>query len=213
MSILLSYGAAADLPDMNGLTPLHISILESHTEGINLLVKDWHAESNVSDYDMHSQNDDSCNAGNVLAQSSANQKVSTAPDACSGKIDEALDTCWSENVMLICHVCMVQTSQSASNGWLECSIQSCCDFYALCKSCVNILKANDPPPTSTLLKILGKTEHEIVSQSPRMPIVDSSKLGISFDKKVRKCCAFDGKVTDVAGSSIGISSSLQVSAF
>ena len=45
MSLLLSYGASPDLPDQNGLTPLHIAAIESHSDGIELLVKAWHADS------------------------------------------------------------------------------------------------------------------------------------------------------------------------
>jgi F-box protein 11 len=45
MSLLLSHGASADLPDENGLTPLHIAAIESHSDGIELLVKAWHADA------------------------------------------------------------------------------------------------------------------------------------------------------------------------
>lgn len=177
MKILLSYGASADLPDINGLTPLHIAVLESHAEGIDLFVNDWHAESTVPDFKFNSQDDASCSTGEVTALGPA----VAIPDDCSGHVDEATDTCFK----LICHVCLTSTSHSDSIGWFECSFANCCDFYALCKSCMHILKAQESPPASPFLKLLGKPELENSSQSPTMPIVDSSKTGLSFDKKVR----------------------------
>jgi F-box protein 11 len=45
MSLLLSHGSSSDLPEQNGLTPLHIAAIESHSDGIELLVKAWHADT------------------------------------------------------------------------------------------------------------------------------------------------------------------------
>jgi ankyrin repeat protein len=188
MKILLSCGASPDLADLNGLTPLHIAVIGTHSEGIILLVKDWHAESNVADFQIDRRYDASSEAAKHFTPKCAVASVLKVPDAGFGQ-DVAAVACCSEQNTLLCHACSVSTSRSASYGWFECSVENCSNCYALCASCMNILTAKDPPPASPLLKFLGKSKNGINSQTPTMPIVDSSKSGLSFDKKVSDHCA------------------------
>jgi ankyrin repeat protein len=209
MNVVLSYGASVDLPDINGITPLQIAVIESHCEGIDLLVRDWHAETNASDFKFNCQCNASCTSGDASAISSIVVNACAVPEVFSDQLNKVMVASGSENTTFICHVCLTATSPSASSGWFECSVEKCCNCYRLCKTCMSILKAKESSPTSTLPKV---SELGNISQNPTMPFVNSSKSGLLFDKKVRGVCALCSYVNDTAGGSIGFSSCIQDSA-
>jgi ankyrin repeat protein len=161
MNILLSFGASPDLPDQNGWTPLHIVAIESYSDGVKLLVQDWHAESMNADFHI-----ESC--------------CSSRPT----KIDRTVTIESSENAKLKCHVCLASASQSES-GWFTCSVENCCDCYAVCLSCMDILQANERPNSPVFTKFLENSRHGRASPNLAMSSTESSKFGPLFDKKVR----------------------------
>ncbi len=157
MSILLSFGASPDLPDQNGWTPLHIVALESYSDGVDLLLRDWHAESMNADF--HVKN------------------------GCSSRltrIDSGTVIIGSE---LKCHICL--TSSQSDSGWFTCSVENCCDCYAVCLSCMDILQASERPNSPVFTKPLENSRNSRVSPNLAMSSTESSKFGHSFDKKVR----------------------------
>lgn len=185
MRILLSYGASPDLPDQNGLTPLHIVAINSYSDGIELLMKDWHAESMNEDFQV----ENSCSQlreADVSQQPSAFVRDHDA--VCNTESDNVATNFFSENITFKCHMCFTSASQPDSLGWFACSAENCCDLYAVCVSCMDILKEKERPIPQMFSKVLQLSENGKVSQNPVMPSAESTKFGLSFNKKVRQVC-------------------------
>jgi hypothetical protein len=84
----------------------------------------------------------------------------------------------SEN-QLHCHVCFASAASSDDLGWFTCSVNNCCNSYAVCVLCMDVLNENAADD--------AESESGKVSPHPGMPVsVESSKSGFVFDKKVRQ---------------------------
>lgn len=197
MRILLSYGASPDLPDQNGLTPLHIVAINSYSDGIELLMKDWHAESMNEDFHVENSCPSQLVGADLSQQPSAFMCDHDA--VCNTESDSVATKFFSENIILKCHMCFASASRPDTLGWFACSAEKCCDLYAVCVSCMDILKEKERPIPPMFSKVLQLSENGKVSPNPVMPSAESTKFGLSFNKKVRQVCLDCSQLTMLQG--------------
>jgi ankyrin repeat protein len=185
MTVLLSYGASADLPDQNGFTPLHIVAIESYSDGIDLLLTEWHAESMSTPFRIDSRYE------SLSRPSSADASTF---NGCTDNTDRIADE-------IYCHICLLSASHSDTFDWFTCSVQNCCNGYSICVTCIDALieKERSTSPYA-----------EIRSSSPNLAMqsVESSKLGILFDKKVSIIRENSYELTNNTGGPIEFSASV-----
>ena len=92
-----------------------------------------------------------------------------------------------EHTVLHCRVCMDSTSSSNCPGWFTCSVENCCNLYAVCVECMEILNVN-AADDAEIKNGRVSPNPGIASQIALTTFVESTKSGFTFSTKVRAKC-------------------------